>query len=247
MQIDLDFPGCYLVSMLTFAAMLITGFSVSISNSNPGPPLQVFNLSLQQPQHHSHTPSNNKQPAATETNQQLPDRELQGDLEGLPLLDKQEAQQHSLATVLGLLAALACGFSGFVDGMKLLSRQHSEHLKTTARIIRACIEAYSVGHLLLYRDNHSRQLSAVAVYSLLLALPTGLLLSAVAGESLAHGSAASLLIQWLLLSASFGVICYVIVFHLINKAFSSSERKKSIYSLFILGQIIAFGLVVLSN
>lgn len=251
--------------MVSFSAILLSGFRISISNLRPGPPLEDMNLSPQVPVHR-HEPKRSKQPQAAANQGEFNlrgisesagsgraqehvskheefGRDHQAHQEDAPLLGQQDMTQHSLGAMLGLLVSAACGFGGFVDGMTILPQHHSDFWKTAVRVARAAIEAYSVGHLLLFRDHRSRQMSVIAVYWLVLALPSGLVTSAVFGESLALETAASLFIRWVLLSLSFGIACYVIIFHLINKAFNSSDRKKTHYSLFFAGQLVAFWLV----
>lgn len=231
----------------------------------PGPPLEDLNLSPQVPVNR-YQPRRDKQPQAAANQGQIGIRGIresagsglaQGQVskheefghehpalqEDAPLLGHQDMTKQSLSAMLGLLVSAACGFSGFVDGITILCLQHNDFWKTAVRVARAAIEAYTVGHLLLFRDHRSGQAAGIAVYWLVLALPSGLVTSAAFGESLALETAASLLIRWVLLSLSFGIACYVIIFHLINKAFNSSDRKKTHYSLFFAGQLLAFWLV----
>ena len=225
--------------MLAFSVALVAGFAVSTAGPNAGP-LQVEGRG---------PPVELVRPPQGPRAQALPASLREpGELEAQPLLGRRQSEPQSLGAVLGLLVAVACGLGSFVDGLAVLQRgSRDSHWQTVVRVLRAGIEAYTVGHLQFSGADRCRQPSDFAVYSLLAALPSGMLLRALFGQRLAPESAATLLLRWLLLSASFGLLCYVVAFHQINKAFDSSHRKKSLYSLFFLGQLVAAGLVCLSS
>lgn len=239
----LNFPGEQFAAMLTFSVALVAGFTVTTSNPQPGAPIQELSRTSSVVLFFGHLPGDHKH-LTLASNHAVRGDEHQ---EALPLLERQPPDQQSLGAMLGQLIAVASALSSFADGLAILQSTRRSYFKTAARIIQTFIEAYTVGHLQLYSADRSSQANIIAAYSMLAALPSGMLVSALFGQRLAPESKIALLMSWLLPSVSFGLVCYVIIFHLVNKAFDSSTRKKSLYSLFFLGQLVATGLEYLST
>lgn len=164
-------------------------------------------------------------------------------LEDAPASDSRLKEETSINIVLGILVSFACSLGAFVEGLTILHSQRTVLWAGVARLVRTSIEAYAVGHLLLHMDHTHRLKYIFAVSVYVLAFPCAILLSVLFGSTLAAKTSTSLLIRWLLLSASFGTIAYIIIFHIISTVFNSGQRKKTLFLVFVLGQAVSFGLV----
>ena len=182
-------------------------------------------------------------PTEQSSKQQVHESHQQSRLEDAPAGDLKEREEGSVSILLGLLVSFACALGGFVDGMTILHHPGSVVWIGIARLVRTSIEAYTVGHLMLHIDHIHRLKYILALYTYVLAFPSGIFLSVAFGTSLSSKTTTSLLIRWVLLSVSFGTTVYIIIFHIINRAFNSEDHKKKSFFLFVLGQAVSFGLV----
>lgn len=175
--------------------------------------------------------------------QQVHDSHEQASIDDAPAGDLKAREEGSVSVLLGLLVSFACALGGFVDGLTILHHHGPVAWIGIARLVRTSIEAYTVGHLMLHIDHIHRLKYILALYTYVLAFPSGIFLSAAFGASLSSKTSTSLLIRWVLLSVSFGTTVYIIIFHIINRAFSTDDHKKKSFILFVLGQAVSFGLV----